>query len=86
MNLQIEPDLKVALKHWELRQKRDGCLMWILVVVSLFPLVNYLVSPGDGAKFVMVLFLCSLVMACLRLLKSAAKVVVLRRLVHVSMQ
>lgn len=60
--------------------------MWIAIVVSLFAVMNDFVRPSEGAGFVVILCLCGIVLTCLRLLKSVAKVIVLRRLVQLFLQ
>lgn len=84
MNLQLKPESKRDLARWELRQKQDGYLVWFMVIVSSFPVVNFLAAPTVTSKLVLCSFLVGLGISCLRLLNSAAKVVALRQLTRSS--
>jgi hypothetical protein len=79
MHERSEIALRRALKHWQSRQRNDGCLASILVFVSALTTLRFVFSPGAGTAFVMGLFLLALVVSCLRLLSSAAKVVEIRK-------
>jgi uncharacterized membrane protein len=81
MNPRLKPELRRDLAQRELRQKQDGYLVWFMVIISLFPVVNFVLSPSASTTFVMALFLIGLGAACVRLLNAAAKAVALRQLI-----
>jgi hypothetical protein len=63
---------------WELRQRTDGLVAAVLVVVSVIPVLRFLLSPAPVPAGVMGVFLLALGIACVRLLRSAAMVVRIR--------
>jgi len=81
MNPQTKSELMGELWRWKSRQKCDGYLVLGMVIITLFPYANFLVSPGAATKLIMGLFLVGLVIACVRLLNSASKVAELRKLI-----
>jgi hypothetical protein len=78
MNEHSEIELRRALGTWQARQRMDGYVAAVAVFLSVFPVLHFLVSPGRANAWAMGLFLLFLSIACLRLLRSAAKVVAIR--------
>jgi hypothetical protein len=78
MNEHTEIELRRALRTWQARQRMDGYLVMVAVVLALFPVLHFLLSPARAAAWTMGLFLALLVLACIRLLRSAAKVAALQ--------
>lgn len=78
MNEHSEIELRRALRTWQTRQRIDGYVVAAVVFLSVFPVVRFLVSPSRPAAWAMGLFLFVLSIACLRLLRSAARVVGIR--------
>ena len=82
MSYQSALRLRSALARWQLRQRFDGALLAMMVLLTVFPVVNFLVSPGPGPAWVLALFLSGLGIAGVRLLGSAAKVAEISRLIY----
>jgi hypothetical protein len=78
MNEHSEIELRRALRDWEARQRMDGYVAAAAVFLSLFSLLQFLVTPERAGAWAMGLFLLVLAVAACRLLRSAAKVVALR--------
>jgi hypothetical protein len=74
----LEIELRRALRTWQARQRTDGYVEAMAVILSAFPVLHFLVSPDRPTVWVMGLFLLILTIACLRLLRSAAKVAAIR--------
>ena len=62
------------LRIWQMRQKADTRLLTALVLATLIPVVRFCVAPGAGSAWVLAIFLFAVVLACGRLLNSAAMV------------
>ena len=80
-NIMTEPipsGLPQALRIWRSRQTADGFLVAGILSVAAIAVVYFLIQPGHGAATVMLVSLAALVLACVRLIRSAAQVVRIR--------
>jgi hypothetical protein len=79
MDLSSKDPSRTVFQQLQARQRADGNLLTALVVAAVFVTLRFAWCPGPDSAFVMALFFVAVVVASVRLLASAARIVQIRQ-------
>ena len=80
-----QTEIRQALRIWRSRQTTDGFLVAGAVAVTVILLLYFIFQPGQGAATILVVSLVAMILACARLIQSAANVVRIRTRVRMQL-